>query len=125
MTPVFSWSECVISRVLSCVYLLEGGAPFLCFCCVRSSCLAERCYFSSFGLVLGGSGQDRVFFMTLFFCILESWTFGVSCWMLVFLEFWAGFERSWSCSLCVLRFCFLVLKLWSFVAAIHGCRRRW
>ena len=24
--------------------------------------------------------------------------------MLVFLEFWAGFEWSWSCSLCVLHF---------------------
>ena len=88
---MFSWSACVISRVLSCFYLLEGGAPFLCFCCVRSSCLAERCYFSSFGLVLGGSWQDRVFFMTLFFCVLESWTFGFFCWMLLFLEFWLVF----------------------------------
>ena len=31
MTPVFSSSECVISRVLSCFYLSEGGTPFLCF----------------------------------------------------------------------------------------------
>ena len=31
MTPVFSSSECVISRFLSCCYLSEGGTPFLCF----------------------------------------------------------------------------------------------
>ena len=31
MTPVFSSSECAISRVLSCFYLSEGGTPFLCF----------------------------------------------------------------------------------------------
>ena len=60
MTPVFSSSECVISRVLSCFYLSEGGTPFLCLFCVSNCCLAERCYFSSFGLVLGGPRKDRV-----------------------------------------------------------------
>ena len=81
MTPVFSWSDCVIFRVLSCFYFLEGVLPFLCFVCVSSSCLAERCYFSSFGLVLGVSGQDRVFYDIVFmrFGALDFLRFFVGC----------------------------------------------
>ena len=60
------------------LFLLVGGeyALFV-FFCVSHCCLAERCYFSSLGLVLGGLRKDRIFFMTLFFGILESWTFCV------------------------------------------------
>ena len=59
---MFSSSVCVVSRVLSCFYLSERGTRFLCvFFCVSNCCLAERCNFSRFGLVLGGLRKDRVF----------------------------------------------------------------
>ena len=80
MTPVFSWSECVISRVLCCFYFLQGGLPFLCFVCVSSSCLAERWYFWSFGLVLSGLGLVVCVCYVLFFgvkvvefCCCDTW----------------------------------------------------
>ena len=55
--------------------LLVGG-PF----CVSNCCLAECCFFSSFGLVLGGLRKDRVFYDTVF------WHFGI----LDFLRFFLG-----------------------------------
>ena len=93
---MFSSSEGVISRVLSCLYLSEGGYPFLCFCCVSNCCLAERCYFSSFGVVLGVLWKD-LFFMTLFLDVFESWTICVFLYRpLLFLEFLLVFT-SFSC----------------------------
>ena len=90
MTPVFSSSECVISLVLSCFYWSEGGTPFLCFFCVSNCCLAERCYFSSFGLVFGWTSErSRFVYDTVFwrFAILDCSRF---CWTLLFLEFCAA-----------------------------------
>ena len=61
--------------------LLAGGVALFVFCSVSSSCLAERCYFSSFGLVLGVSGQDRVFYDIVFmrFGALDFLRFFVGC----------------------------------------------
>ena len=65
MTPVFSWSECVISPVLNCFYLLEGGALFFCVFCVRLNGL---------GLVVCLCNVF-VFFLVVEFCCCDTWMF--------------------------------------------------
>ena len=82
------------------------------FFCVSNCCLAERCFFSGFGWA---SERSR-FFMTLFFGILQ---------LGLFEFYFSSFGLVLSgigIIVCVLRLVF-ALKLWSFVAVMHACRR--
>ena len=76
-----SWSECVISRVLSCFTCWRGVRCFCVFVVFAAHVLLNAVIsrvLAWFWVVLG----KIAFFMTLFFCILESWTlaFLVGCW---------------------------------------------
>ena len=92
---MFSSSECVISRVLSCFYLSEGGTPFLCFFVLATVVLLNAVISRVLAWFWVGFGKIA-FFVTLFFGILESWTFCVFPRMLLFLEFLLVFA-SFSC----------------------------
>ena len=115
VTPVFSSSECVISRVLSSFYLSEGGTPFLCFVVLATVVLLNAVVSRVLAWFWVEPRKDRAFIMTLFLGVSQSWIVRV---------FWAGFEWSWCyiVCVCVLRLVF-ALKLWSFVAVMHACRR--
>ena len=119
MTPVFSSSECVISLVLSCFYLSEGGTPFLCFFVLATVVLLNAVISRVLAWFGWTSERSRFVYDTVFwrFAILDCSRFLLGA--AISRVFGAGFEL-----LCVfvLRLVF-ALKLWSFVAVMHACRR--
>ena len=95
MMPVFSSSECVISRVWSCFYLSEGSTPFLCFFVLATVVLRNAVISRVLAWFWVGFGKIA-FFMTLFLAFWNLGLFAFFSRMLLFLEFLLVFA-SFSC----------------------------
>ena len=122
MTPVFSSSECVISRVLSCFYLSEGVRPFSCFFVLATVVLLNVVISRVLAWFWVDLGKIAFFYMTLFLAFRNLGLFGVFVGRCYFSSFGLVLSGLGIIIVCVLRLIF-ALKLWSFVAVLHACRR--
>ena len=116
MTPVFSSSECVISRFLSCCYLSEGGTPFLCFFVLATVVLLNAVISRVLAWFWVDLGKIAFFYDTVF-GVSQSWIvrdFVGRCYFSSFGLVLSGLGIIVCVCVCVLRLVF-ALKLWSFV----------